>query len=110
MENTLIALAARFERIAAGLRGRAADIAKARQAREPGPVGLWRCTRADDWFAGYFTPGETYRADYTDGTTSIRIDHRKGGCWSPYWDHFAQRFCYPADRLDFEFVGATATA
>lgn len=107
MEKFLIALATRFERIADGLRRQAATIAKARLAREPGPIGLWRCTVSCDIFAHNFVVGEVYPARYLPGTSSIRIYPRQDSFWAPYWEPLEQRFCYPADQLDFEFVGAT---
>lgn len=70
------------------------------------PLGYWRCTHSIDSFKRSFTPGGVYRAiPLPAGSSSIRVIPANYNCWAPYWDKLAQRFCYQADELDFEYLG-----
>jgi hypothetical protein len=71
------------------------------------PIGRWRCTVSNLEFARGFEVGGIYEAHYLPGSISIVISPYAGCPWTPSWDRSLDRFCYPADQLDFEFVGAT---
>ena len=70
------------------------------------PIGYWRCTHSTGHFERSFEPGRIYRAtNMPVETSSIRIIPSDYHLWAPYWDHNAKRFCYPAEDLDFEYLG-----
>ncbi len=66
------------------------------------PAGIWRCTHST---FSEFVVGQEYPCLPLLGSHRIYPVLRDRG-WSPYWEPFAGRFCYPAADLDFVFVRA----
>lgn len=71
------------------------------------PLGFWRCTYSSAPFDRSFVAGRVYKAIHLPvGTRTIRVIPEEYNFWAPYWDKFANRFCYPPDEIDFEYLGS----
>ncbi len=78
------------------------------------PLGYWRCTVVGPQLKTFgFEVGKTYECRDDDAQLPRIYPTENPGNkkfnWAPYWMNSCNRFCYDANELDFEYIGATAT-